>query len=199
MAAKTNKIFVINQRGEREPFSFRKVYQSARKCGASKETALKIASAIEREVFDGISTRQIFDRIFELLFEKSPFSAIRFNLKRAIQKLGPTGFPFEKFVAKIFESEGFEVKINQIIPGQCVNYEIDFLAKKENFLYIGECKFRQEPGGRVDLKAALANYARFLDIQAGKFLNSNTKQKSIIVTNAKFTIEAIKYSECVGV
>jgi hypothetical protein len=206
------EIFVINLRGEKEPFSFQKVYQSARNVGASKEVALKIAKEIEKEAFDGISTSQIFDRVFELLLKESPQSAIKFNLKRAMEKLGPTGFPFEKFVAKIFEFEGFEVKTNQIIPGFCVNYEIDFVAKalsafkaplsgakKEDLVYIGECKFRQEPGGRVDLKAALANYARFLDIEKGKFLDSKMKYKSILVTNTKFTSEAIKYSECVGV
>jgi len=193
------EIFVINLRGEKEPFSLRKVYQSARNAGASKEVALKIAKEIEKEAFDGISTSQIFDRVFELLLEKSPQSAIKFNLKKAMEKLGPTGFPFEKFVAKIFEFEGFEVKTNQIIPGACTSYEIDFLAKKENLVYIGECKFRQEPGGRVDLQVALANYARFLDIQKGKFLNSKVEYKSILTTNAKFTTEAIKYSECVGV
>jgi len=193
------EIFVINLRGEKEPFSFRKVYQSARNVGAPKEVALKIATTIEDEVFDGISTSQIFDRIFELLLKESFQSAIRFNLKKAMEKLGPTGFPFEKFVAKIFDFEGFETKTNQIIPGFCVNYEIDFVAKKERLVYIGECKFRHEAGGRVDLKSALANYARFLDIQKGKFLNSGFNYKSILVTNTKFTIEAIKYSECVGV
>ena len=193
------EIFVINLRGEKEPFSFRKVYQSARNVGAPKEVALKIATTIEDEVFDGISTSQIFDRIFELLLKESLQSAIRFNLKKAMEKLGPTGFPFEKFVAKIFDFEGFETKTNQIIPGFCVNYEIDFVAKKERLVYIGECKFRHEAGGRVDLKSALANYARFLDIQKGKFLNSGFNYKSILVTNTKFTIEAIKYSECVGV
>jgi hypothetical protein len=193
------EIFVINLRGEKEPFSFQKVYQSARNVGASHEVALKIAKEIEKEVFDGISTSQIFDRVFELLLKESPQSAIKFNLKRGMEKLGPTGFPFEKFVAKIFEFEGFEVKINQIIPGACVKYEIDFVARKENLLYIGECKFRHEPGGKVDLQVALANYARFLDIQKGKFLNSKVDYKSILVTNKKFTIEAIKYSECVGV
>jgi hypothetical protein len=193
------EIFVINLRGEREQFSLRKVYQSARNAGASKELAFEIAKEIEKEVFDGISTSQIFDRIFELLLKGSPHSAIKFNLKKAIEKLGPTGFPFEKFVAKIFEFEGFEVETNQIIPGACVSYEIDFVAKKNDLIYIGECKFRQEPGGRVDLQVALSNYARFLDIEKGKFLDSKVKYKSILVTNTKFTSEAIKYSECVGV
>ena len=99
------EIYVLNLRGEKEPFSFKKTYQSARNVGASKELAIAIAKEIEREVFPGISTSEIFARIFEILLEKSPQSAIRFNLKRAILKLGPTGYPFEKFVGKIFEAE----------------------------------------------------------------------------------------------
>jgi 2-phosphoglycerate kinase len=95
------EIFVLNSKGEKEPFSFQKVYQSARNVGASKELAFEIAKKIEDEVFDGISTSQIFDRIFELLLKESLQSAIRFNLKKAMERLGPTGFPFEKFVAKI--------------------------------------------------------------------------------------------------
>jgi hypothetical protein len=193
------EIFVVNLRGEKEPFSFEKVYRSARNVGASKEVAIAIAKEIEREVFDGISTSQISDRIFELLFEKSPQSAIKFNLRKAILKLGPTGFPFEKFVSKIFEAEGFEVKTNQMIPGFCTDYEIDFLARKEKLILVGECKFHHVPGGRIDLQVALANYARFLDIERGRFLDSRMNYKSILVTNTKFTEKAIKYSNCVGV
>jgi len=193
------KIKVINLRGIKEPFSFKKVYRSARNAGASREMAFEIARQIEKEVYDGISTAEIFKRVFELLAEKSPQAAIKFNLKKAMEKLGPTGFPFEKFVARIFEAEGFTVTTNQIVSGRCVSYEIDFLAKKENLVYIGECKFRQDPGGRVELKDALANYARFLDIQKGMFFDSKMECQSILVTNAKFTSDATKYSECVGV
>ena len=193
------EIYVLNLRGEREPFSFQKIFQSARNVGASKEIALQIAYQIQKEISPGIPTEEIFDRIFELLLEKSPRSAIRFNLKRAIEKLGPTGFPFEKFVGKVFSSEGFEVELNRIIPGYCTDYEIDFLAKKRNLIYIGECKYHQLVGGRVDLQDALANYARFLDIEKGRFLDSNIIYRSILVTNTKFTEKAIRYSICVGV
>jgi len=194
------KIYVINLRGEKEPFSFKKVFQSARNVGASKETAFEIAKEIEKKIYPGISTSQIFDKIFELLLIKSPHSAIRFNLKRAMEKLGPTGYPFEKFIGKIFEAEGFKTETNLFIPGASkVKYEIDFLARKGRVMYIGECKFRHEKGGRVDLQVALANYARFLDIERGRFFNSGLKYKSILVTNAKFTSEAIKYSNYVGV
>jgi len=194
-----NKVYVLNLRGEKEPFSFSKVLKSAKNAGASKELAFQIAKQIEKEVFEGMKTSEIFERIYQLLSEKSFSSAIRLNLKKAIERLGPTGFPFEKFVGKILEKEGFQIKLNQEIPGFCTNYEIDFLAQKDNFLYIGECKFHHLPGGRIDLQVALANYARFLDIEKGRFLNSGIKYKSLLVTNTKFTSKAIQYSRCVGV
>lgn len=194
------KIYVINLRGEREPFSFKKVYKSAKNAGASNQLALEIAKNIEREIYPGISTAEIFDKIHNYLSQKAPISAIRFNLKKAILNLGPTGFPFEKFIAKVFQSQGFKVKTNQFIQGSSkIKYEIDFIAKKDNFFYIGECKYHNLPGGRVDLQVALANFARFLDIKEGKTLNSNFNYKSILVTNTKFTTQAIRYSKYVGV
>lgn len=43
------EIFVINLRGEKEPFSFQKVYQSARNVGASKELAFEIAKKLKKK------------------------------------------------------------------------------------------------------------------------------------------------------
>ena len=59
-----------------------------------------------------------------------------------------------------------------------------------------ECKYRNLRKGKVHSRDALANYARFLDIQKGSFFK-NKKMKSILVTNTKFTTKVIKYSKCV--
>lgn len=120
-----------------------------------------------------------------------------------MRRLGPTGFPFEKFIGAIFESLGFKVRINQYLPGFCIkDYEIDFLAEKDNLIYIGECKYRNVMGERVHSKDALVGHARFLDILNGPYFKSkkykNFKIKSIIVTNAKFTSRTIDYSYCVN-
>lgn len=193
------KINVINYRGEKELFSPKKVYRSARRVGASASLAEEISKKIEKEAFPGIKTSQIFKRVKELLSEKKKNLALRFSLKEGMRRLGPTGYPFEKYAGSIFERNGFKVKLNRIISGHCCSYEIDFLAEKENVLYVGECKYRNLPGARVGSGTALSNYARFLDIEKGKSLNSKKKVKSILVTNAKFTSKAIKYSKCVGV
>lgn len=195
-------IYVINSAGERESFSFQKVYRSARRVGASKLLAKKIATIIEKRVYPGITTTEIFKEVRKQLNQMSPQVALKFNLKEGIKKLGPTGFPFEKYIAEILKRNVFKVKINQYIFGSCCSYEIDFSAEKENLLYIGECKYRNLPRGEVHLETALANYARFLDIKENRFSNKvfgKTKIESLLVTNAKFTKEAIKYSKCIGV
>jgi len=193
--------YVINSGGEGEPFSFKKVYQSAKRVGASESLARRIAENVAKTVYPGIKTSEIFNKVKSLLLKEDFRTAIRFSLKKAIQKLGPTGFPFEKYVGAIFKSFGFEVKLNQYLPGLCLKYEIDFLAQKRDLLYIGECKYRnllQEKA--IHSNVILANFARFLDLKEGIFLKEkkfrNFKIKPILVTDAKFTLDAIRFSQC---
>lgn len=189
-------VSVINLEGKKEPFSVKKVYSSAKRAGASDKLAQEIADKIKKEVYEGMSTKKIYSRIKQLLSEKEPGPAIRFSLKKAMHKLGPTGFPFEKFTGSILNYHNYQVKLNQFLPGECIaEYEIDFVARKKESCYIGECKYHSDPGRKVDLKTALANTARFQDIKKGNFQNP----KSLLVTNAKFTSHAVGYSRCKNV
>ncbi len=190
---------VVNRKGENEPFSFRKVYRSARRVGASKDLSQKIAETIEKQAYSGIETSEIFKKVKKLLKQEVPKAALRFNLKEGMKKLGPTGFPFEKYIGEIFSRNNFKVKFSQYIRGFCCKYEIDFLAKNGNLLYLGECKYRNLPKGKVHSNVALSNYARFLDIKKGAVFPKKVKVKSLLVTNRRFTSKAIKYSKCVGV
>jgi len=197
--------YVVNSRGEKEPFSFKKVYQSAKRAGASEFLARRIAENVSQTLYPGIKTQEIFNKVKSLLRKENSKAAIKFSLKKAIQKLGPTGFPFEKYIGAIFESFGFKVKLNQYLSGLCLKYEIDFLAQEGKFLYVGECKYRNLlEEGSVHSYVALANYARFLDLKEGKFLSAGSlfkdfKIKSILVTDAKFTKDVIRFSRCRGV
>ncbi len=193
-----NFLPVVKLNGEKEAFSAKKVYRSARQSGASKELAEQIVAEVKKKIYPEIKTSKIFQIVRNSLKKERPKAALRFNLKEGIKKLGPTGFPFEKYIGEIFSSNNFKVKLNQHIPGYCSSdYEIDFLAEKNGITYIGECKYRNLFKGKVHSDVALANYARFLDIKKGKFFKG--KVKSLLVTNRKFTSKAIKYSSCVGV
>lgn len=188
-----SEILITNAQGEKEPFSYQKVYTSARRVGATDLKAREIAAAVEKDIFPGIKTWEIFGKVKKMLERQSQKAAIRFDLKEAMKKLGPTGYTFEKYAAEVFSRLGYKVKPNQFVSGHCVTYEIDFLAEKGDFIYIAECKYHKE--GKVDLQTALANSARFNDIMdKGSF--GAKAVKSIVVTNTKFTTEAIRYSEC---
>jgi hypothetical protein len=192
---------VVNARGEREIFSYKKVYNSAIRSGASRNEAEKIAQTIKKEVYPEIKTLEIYNRIKELLKNESFRYSLRFSLREGMRKLGPTGFPFEKYVGRILEELNFKVGINQHLPGRCISeYEIDFIAEKENIIYLGECKYRNIFGDRVSSVDALINYARFLDIKEGSFFKakkySNYKIKSMMITNTKFTHTALSYLNC---
>ena len=199
-----DKFFVINLKGEKEPFSSRKVFESARRAGASKQLAQKITNTIEREVCPGMKTSDIFKEIVRMLSQEDLKSAFKFNLKQAMRRLGPTGFPFEKYIGNIFSHLGYKVQNNQHLSGKCIqDYEIDLVAKGEKEIYIGECKYHSIGGQKVDLDVSLANYARFIDIQSNKNIKKldlrGRELKSILITNTKFTTQAIQYSNCVGV
>jgi Holliday junction resolvase len=192
------KKYVINSRGEKEPFSKKKVFNSCRRSGASRKLAEEISKKIQKTIYSGIETSEIFRLVKLLLSENSPELVMRVSLREAMRKLGPSGFDFEKYIAKIFYKNGFEVTLNVHVPGLCISsYEIDFLAKKRKLVYLGECKYHRGVGDRVDLKIALADYARFLDIKKGEYFKGYTL-RNIIVTNAKFTSELVKYSRCTG-
>jgi len=201
-----NRISIINLRGEKEPFSPKKVFESARRAGASKELARRITHVIEQEACPGMRTSDIFKRIKEMLSQEDLKTAFKFNLKQAMRKLGPTGFPFEKYIGNIFSDLGYKVKNNQHLKGKCIqDYEIDVVAQNNKKAYIGECKYHSLGGEKVDLDIALANSARFMDIKANPSLKikgidlKGKELKSILITNTKFTTQAIAYSKCQGI
>lgn len=190
-------INVINLEEGKEPFSFQKVYQSALRAGADRRTAKEIAEKIQNRAYEGMKTSDIFKEVNSLLSQKNPKAALRFNLKQAMKKLGPAGFAFEKYAGEIFAQHGFKIKYNQQVKGLCTNHEIDFVARSREKIFFAECKYRNKGGDKIDLPIALQNYARFLDIKKGKWLNGR-EFKTIVITNAKFTSKAVVYSACVG-
>lgn len=192
---------VINLRGEEEPFSAEKVYQSAKRTGASDQLAEEIVKNVKKIIRPGIKTSRIFDVVKRGLGKENARAAIRFSLKKSIERLGPTGFPFEKYIKAIFEESGYGVDINQYIQGKCITYEVDFLAKKGKTIYVGECKYRNLPQQEaINLTITLANFAKFLDLKEGGFFKQkqfgDCEVKSLLVTNSKFSSDSINFSKC---
>ncbi|MCF6181714.1 ATP cone domain-containing protein [Lutibacter sp.] len=194
-------ITVKKNSGELEPFSFQKLQNSLQRSGASTEVTHEIIECIKPKLYNGISTKEIYSNAFSLLKKHNRLHASKFSLKKAIFDLGPTGYPFERLVGALLKQKGFKTKVGIILPGKCVTHEIDVLAEKDSYTYAIECKFHLKPNYANNVKIPLYINSRFLDIK--EQWNKNSQKKSFlkqgwIVTNTKFTEDAINYAKCSG-
>lgn len=189
----STQIKVLKASGELENFSEDKVRNSLARAGADSILVDKIITHIGSELYNGISTHQIYSHIFKLLKKEKSHLSTRYNLKRAICELGPTGYPFEKFVAGILEFYGYQTQTDQVVKGKCVEHEIDVVAQKANEKIMIECKFHQKSGEKVDIKTALYVYARFLDAKDQEGFN-----QAWLVTNTKVSSDVVDYGACSG-
>lgn len=193
-------VLVTKADGTTEPFVEAKLRRSLRRSGADKSDVNEVVSKIEADLYDGVRTQEIYRKAFTYLREIETPSAARYSLRRALFALGPTGFPFEDFLARLFAAEGYKTRTRLHIPGKCVEHEIDVAAHSESNSFVAEAKFHARPGIKSDLQVAMYSYARKLDLE-GKPSCAQDKcgiQSYLIVTNTKFTHTAERYAECVG-
>jgi hypothetical protein len=184
--------YVIKRDGQKEPYNEEKIKNSLIKIGLSPQKIEEILLAINKNLPSVVTTREIFSFIYKYLGKQDLFFGYKFNLKQAIFKLGPTGYPFEKFISHLFKLYGYSAHHNVFLKGKCLTYEIDLVAEKDNIFYLGECKFHQKQGKKNDLKVALYVYARFLDLKE----NLDKEAVPMIITNTRFTSEVINYANC---
>ncbi|MBA7566101.1 hypothetical protein ES708_07788 [subsurface metagenome] len=193
--------YIIKADGKREPYDEEKISSSFIKAGASTEIAAAAAKTINKKVKDNMSTDEIYHRALSHLKVLEPGVALKYSLKRAVMDMGPEGFVFEKYIAKILMEYGFVAEVGQILNGHCVNHEVDVIAEKENQVCMIECKYHNSRGTKSDIKTALYIHSRFLDIEKAyreKDINNNTHFEAWLVTNTKCTSDAIKYAGCAG-
>ena len=131
-----------------------------------------------------------------LLEEIAPREATCYDLKGAIMRLGPAGFPFETFIAEILREYGYQTTLRTKLKGKCAIHEIDVIAleRESGKRYFIECKFHNSQGTYIDLKEALYTYARFLDLNNG----GNAFDGAWLSCNTKASFEARRYAECMG-
>jgi hypothetical protein len=193
--------YIIKASGEKELFDIKKFKRSLKRCSAPTKLIMKIAHKIEK-LPNLRTTKQIYAFALAELKKANPVLAALYNLKQALVKLGPSGFPFEHFVAKIFIAQGYKVRIDQEVSGYCVDHELDLIISKNKEYVMVECKFHNRRGLKSDVKIPLYIKARFDDIK--KMRNLNPKygyefQNALIATNTKFTIQAREYAKCIGI
>ncbi len=196
-----NGTYIIKASGEKAEFDSQKLLRSLRRAGAGRERADAIARAVAREIRDGMSTKEIYQMAHRMLRKDRHSAAARYSLKQALLALGPSGFPFEQFIAKLLEADGYTVETGLLRDGRCVTHEMDILARDNGRVLFGECKYHQRQSLISDVKVPLYIHSRFRDLQAGFFNAPEWKDLTIegwIFTNTRFTDDALKYGRCAG-
>jgi len=201
MKRRHKETIIIKASGARQPFSADKLKHSLLRSGATEEVVNAIIAQITPKLYDGITTADIYNMAFRLLKQRRKGPAAKYKLKTALMELGPTGFPFEQFVARIFQQMGFETQTGSILEGKCVRHEVDVLAWKGAERHLVECKFHQQKGICCDVKIPLYISARFNDI-AQQLLQPGKEHMppftGWVATNTHFSADALAYGQCAG-
>lgn len=195
-------IHIVKASGERELFKVDKLRQSLHRAGATSDEVEKVVAHVLGELEENMTTDHIYRHAFHVLKElENPRLVRRYSLRRALLELGPTGFPFEKYMAQVLKSRGFEVATDQMMQGRCVAHEVDVVAWNATKLIMVEAKFHNRMGEKSDLKVALYVKARFDDLSERLFNYGKRRplDEGWLVTNTKFTENAIRYGACAGV
>lgn len=194
-------IKVTKASGEMEAYDESKLRHSLASAGADQEIIDYIVSEIDEVLFEGISTQKLYREAFRLLKQRSDRTAGRYKLKEALLELGPTGYPFEQFVAELLSRLGYSTKTNEIVEGNCVVHEVDVVAEKEEDHFIVECKFHNRKDHKCNVQVPLYIQARFEDIERKlnhQFAHKNKNHHGWIVTNTRFSDDARQYGDCIG-
>jgi Holliday junction resolvase-like predicted endonuclease len=183
--------------GNVEAFSVEKVRHSLERSGISEKIIEKLLAEIEKE--KPHTTEQLHHLIITNLNKHHHGSfAARYNLKTALFELGPAGFPFEQFIARLLQAMGFRTETDVTLQGRCVTHEVDVIAHREDISYLIECKFHNVQGITSNIKVPLYIQSRFNDI---KEHHSNERAHTKIhvpwcVTNTVFSEQARAYAAC---
>lgn len=194
-------ITVTKASGDRELFNEDKLRHSLANAGAGQQIIEQITRTVEDVMYDGIPTKKIYKEAFRMLRQHSNRSAGRYKLKKAILELGPTGYPFEKFVGELLGRLGYNTQTGVTVEGDCVSHEIDVIAEKDDEHFMIECKFHNRKRHKCNVRIPLYIQSRFKDVEknwSSQLGHENKRHRGWVVTNTRFTKDARDYGECVG-
>lgn len=197
----SNKTTVVKRDNELVKYDRQKLINSLERSGAGEELINEVVSSVEANLYNNITTREIYKSAFSLLRKKSKSNAARYKLKRAILELGPTGYPFERFVGELLRHQGYNVRVGVFVEGNCVMHEVDVIAESDSKHFMVECKFHSDFNRKCAVQVPLYIQSRFLDIrEKWKTLpgHHGKLHQGWVVTNTRFSEDAIRYGQCVG-
>lgn len=192
-------ILIRKENGELEAFDASKLVHSLHRSGASDKAISQVVKTVRSELEKGMSTSLIYKNAYNHLRQIEKPAALRYSLKRAVMELGPSGFPFEDFVAEIFRVKGFTTLTDQIMQGSCIEHEVDIVASNDKKFIVGEVKFHNQLGMKSDLHVALYVNSRVEDLRKYRAERGERQiDEGWLITNTKFSKAAVQYANCKG-
>lgn len=190
-------MLILKADGSKEPFSEAKLIASIQRAGVPQDLQTQTLLHIHNKLHEGISTAEIYHHIQEFL-KPRPYVA-KYSLKRALMEIGPSGYPFEDFLAHLIGKMGYQTKVRTVVQGTCISHEIDIIATlskadqtREEKIMI-EAKYHNTTGIKTDVHVGLYTKARFDDVK-----DRHHFTKALLITNTKVTSDVIAYAQCVG-
>ncbi len=189
---------IVKADGTKEEFNRSKLISSLERSGTGDKLINEIIEEVEKEIVEGMHTREIYRQAYDILKKHELATAGRYSLRRAILSLGPTGFPFENFLAELFRVKGYHTELRQVVEGSCATHEVDLIVNMGDRCTAVEAKFHNSLGAKIDLKIALYVHARFIDLIDRKNKKGEPCfiDEGWLITNTKFTKNSIQYAEC---
>jgi hypothetical protein len=187
---------IFKHSGRYESFNGEKLLKSLLKAGVSEEDSKQIVAAISDMCYPGISSDKIHQAAVRQLEKKSKILRANYSLKKSLLGLGPSGYAFEKLIAKLFELKKYSTQVSVTNKGKCVTHEIDVIAKNSSRIEYVECKFHNNPGKKNDVKTSLYVHARAMDLKNNP---ENIFDDFWIISNSVFSEDALAYANCSGI
>ena len=184
--------------GELVEFNPNSLRHSLSRSGASEEEVDRVFDVIQPKLYDGITTRELYELAFDQLKQVRNTYAARYSLKKALRDLGPEGFYFEKWVARLFQEDGYKAITSQTLQGHAVTHEIDVVAQKGNELLAVECKFRNDIDAKISVTTPMYFLSRVNDIGNIPYTFFNKTMpvtQGWLVTNAYLTSDSKTFGE----
>jgi len=193
-----NKFLVTKYNGEKEPYNAQKVLSSIFRSGVKREKALKILARVEKKLYPGISTEELYQIVGrEIIKEGLTNCSHLYRLREALALMD--SIDFEKFVKEILASEGYQSKWNLMVNGFCSQHQLDVLAQNQNGQkFFVEVKHHRNYHRDTDLGTTIEVWGRLDDLRHGhqKGKTPHDFVNAWLITNTKFSAHAKKYASC---
>jgi len=180
-------ITLIKYNGNKEDYNRDKALNSLKRSGVDEKKAFTVLQEIEKQLPQTISTKDLYRRIYQGINAQGYTSPAKiYRIREVLSKMD--SIEFEKIISDLFTTQNITCSWNQIVVGQCIDHQIDVIAKNQLGKHLIEVKRHANPHKEIGLGTVIELWGRFIDI--------SSFTSCVLVTNSKFSLHAKKFAKC---